>query len=375
MNVSPINIATNNEDICLADSATTHTILKDKYFFSSLVIQEANVRTISGSTKIIEGSRRAYIQLPRGTKLHINNALYSSKSHRNLLSFKDIRQNGYHIETMNEENVEYLCITSVISGRKYTLEKLPTFSSGLYYTYISTIETNVIINQKFTDFSIWHDRLGHPGSIMMRRIIENACGHSLKSQQILQSNKFTCSACSQGKLIIRPSPAKIRGESLIFLERIQGDICGPIHPPCGPFRYFMVLVDASTRWSHVSLLSSRNLAFARLLAQLIRLRAHFPDYPIKKIRLDNAGEFTSQTFNDYCMSIGIEVEHPVAHVHTQNGLAESFIKRLKLIAKPLLMRSKLPISAWGHAILHVAALIRIRPTSYHKHSPIQLVYG
>jgi hypothetical protein len=176
-------------------------------------------------------------------------------------------------------------------------------------------------------------------------------------------------------LIIRPSPAKIGDESLIFLERIQGDICGPIHPPCGPFRYFLILIDASTRWSHVSLLSSRNLAFARLLAQLIRLRAHFPDYPIKKIRLDNAGEFTSQTFNDYCMSIGIDVEHPVAHVHTQNGLAESFIKRLQLIARPLLMKSKLPSTSWGHAILHAAALIRIRPTSYHKHSPMQLVHG
>ena len=224
-------------------------------------------------------------------------------------------------------------------------------------------------------FIVWHDRLGHPGSIMMRKIIENSCGHSLKNQKILQSNELSCAACSQGKLIIRPSPAKIQNESLAFLERIQGDICGPIHPPCGPFRYFMVLIDASTRWSHVCLLSTRNLAFARLLAQLIRLRAHFPDYPIKKIRLDNAGEFTSQTFNDYCMSIGIDVEHPVAYVHTQNGLAESFIKRLQLIARPLLMKSKLPISCWGHAILHAAALIRIRPTSYNKTFPLQFVFG
>ena len=78
----------------------------------------------------------------------------------------------------------------------------------------------------------------------------------------------------------------------------------------------MILIDASTRWSHVCLLSTHNQAFARLLAQIIRLRAHFPDYLIKSIRLDNAGEFTSQSFNDYCMSIGITVEHPIAYVHT-----------------------------------------------------------
>ena len=90
----------------------------------------------------------------------------------------------------------------------------------------------------------------------------------------------------------------------------------------------MVLIDASSRLSHVCLLLSRNLAFAKLLAQIIRLKSHFPDNQIKSIRLDNATEFSSQSFNDYCLAIGIRVEHSVAHVHTQNGLAESLIKRL-----------------------------------------------
>ena len=145
------------------------------------------------------------------------------------------------------------------------------------------------------------------------KIAENSCGHPLKSQKLLQFNDFSCTACLQGKLKIRPSPEKIRNESISFLEWIQSDICGPIHPPCGSFRYFMVLTIVSTRWSHICLLSTRNQAFAKLL---IKLRAHFPDYPIKKIHLDNAAEFTSHAFNEYCMSIGIEIEHPVAHVHT-----------------------------------------------------------
>ena len=131
----------------------------------------------------------------------------------------------------------------------------------------------------------------------------------------------------------------------------------------------------SSRWSHVCLLSSRNLAFAKLLAQIIRLRAHFPDNQIKSIRFDNAAEFSSQSFNDYFLAIGIKVEHSVAHVHTQNGLAESLIKCLQLIARPLLMKTKFPTSVWGHAILHAATLIRLRPTSYHKVSPLQLVMG
>ena len=121
----------------------------------------------------------------------------------------------------------------------------------------------------------------------------------------------------------------------------------------------MILIDTSTRWSYVCIIFTCNVAFARLLAQIIRLRAQFLDYPIKTICFDNAGEFTSQTFIDYCMSVGINIEHLVAHTHTQNGLTESFIKRLQLIARPLLMKTKLPTSAWGHAIMHVAALVCI----------------
>jgi len=44
----------------------------------------------------------------------------------------------------------------------------------------------------------------------------------------------------------------------------------------------MVLIDASSKWSHICLLSNRNVVFARLIAQIIRLWAYFPDYPIKQ---------------------------------------------------------------------------------------------
>ena len=54
--------------------------------------------------------------LPKGTKLCIYDALYSSKSSRNLLIFKDISYNGYHIETNNEDSEEFLYITSLVSG-------------------------------------------------------------------------------------------------------------------------------------------------------------------------------------------------------------------------------------------------------------------
>ncbi|KAM1174963.1 hypothetical protein ACFX19_028018 [Malus domestica] len=308
----------NGGDFCLADSATTHSILRDRKYFSNLVLAKVKVTTISGQSDVIEGSGKAQIMLPNGTILSIKNALYATRSIRNLLSFKDIRLNGYHIKTKSVENVEYLCITSN-DIQKRILEKLHGLSSGLYYTYIRTVEAYTVMNQKFIDskvYMLWHDRLGHLGSTMMCRIITNSNGHPLLSRHIDVSNDNPCKVCSQGKLVIRPSQLKI-----------------------------------------------------------IKLRAHFPNHPIKSIRLDNAGEFTSQTYDDYCLALGIDIEHPVPYVYTQNGLAEAFIKRLQLIARTLLMKTKLPVSAWGHAILHAASLVRLRPIANHQYSSIQLVFG
>ena len=75
------------------------------------------------------------------------------------------------------------------------------------------------------------------------------------------------------------------------------------------------------------------------------------------------------------MSTRISVEHPIVRVHTQNGLAKSFIKHLQLILKPLLMRAKLSTSVRGHVTLHVMSLVCIKSTTYYKYSPLQLAYG
>ena len=136
----------NDGDICLADCETTHTILREKKYFSNLIVTNASVSTISGTSYLIEDSGRANIMLPNGLRFHINDALYSSKSTRSLLCFKDIRNNGYYIETMNEGNKESLYITSIFYGKKIVAEKLPAFSSELYHTTIKPIESYAIMN-------------------------------------------------------------------------------------------------------------------------------------------------------------------------------------------------------------------------------------
>lgn len=69
---------------------TTHTILKNEKYLTYLYKYESNVNIISEIINLIESFGRANLLLTEGTKFVITDALFSPKSQRNLLSFKNI---------------------------------------------------------------------------------------------------------------------------------------------------------------------------------------------------------------------------------------------------------------------------------------------
>jgi hypothetical protein len=82
---------------------------------------------------------------------------------------------------------------------------------------------------------------------MMSRNVENSHGHFLRNPKILLLGDYSCCVCSQGKLITKQFPSNIVVESPSLLERIQSDVCEPIQLSSSSFRYYMILIDASTR--------------------------------------------------------------------------------------------------------------------------------
>ncbi|MFN7685340.1 MAG: reverse transcriptase domain-containing protein, partial [Oligoflexia bacterium] len=222
---------------------------------------------------------------------------------------------------------------------------------------------------------LWHARLGHPGARMLTSMLKATTGISLTPTDLTRLPPPFCRPCALGKTQNRTKHS-FSGEKYVPTETLHtlvSDICGPIYPPSGPFHYYMVIKDVATRYSEVHLLTSKNQAMPKLLTTLIRLRAHSPNTPIQHLRVDNAAEFVSKSFREYCASTGIELETSVPYVHNTN--AENFVKQIQMIARPLLLNSNLPLSCWGHAVLHAGALIRYRPSASMDMSPHQLVHG
>ena len=64
--------------------------------------------TIAGSDALIVGSGNATITLPMGTQITMEDALFYPDSTRTLLSFRDVRKNGFHVETHMDNKKKFL---------------------------------------------------------------------------------------------------------------------------------------------------------------------------------------------------------------------------------------------------------------------------
>jgi len=318
-----------------------------------------------------KGYGQAKLFLPNDIPVVINNAIYAPDASRSLISLRDLINNGLNYSGHTDSTTnKHVMILQENNGNKQV--KCEMQSNGLFAIDVRP-QHCVNANHNNCDPTIWHSRLGHPGKSTQRRLSTAVLG--LPNNFISSLNLIdNCSVCAVTKLSIKPALPKF--DTLPFLHLLHVDVCGPISPNSGPFKYFMVIIDSSSRYFHIALLKSRNDVYPKLLVLIIKLRNQFPDFTIKRIRFDNAAEFSSSSLlESYLSSIGIEIEFSVSYAHNQNGMAEALIKRLQLILRSILFESNLPLSSWSHAVLHAGQLLRIRPTLTHSHSPHQLMTG
>jgi len=372
-----------NTETILLDSCSTHTILNDKKCFSSLKrVNNIKVQTIAGlSNSIGNMVGTANIQLPNGTQIQVKDAIFSPTARRNLLAFNDVRKSGLSIHmNAKSDNLELTqhgehgnSIVETFYGKPNSLPSSEFSSPIAVIPNVSLTET--IEGPERSLHQIWHARLGHPTNSTMRNLIKYGCLQDLTiTTSDIQSNE-NCIGCIQGRFVPQGFKPILHRPIPAFLERINLDLCGPIDPPAGNNKYFMVIVDSSYRLLMVELLPTRNLAIPKLANFINKMKTQHPDNPIKSIRLDNAAEFTSSLFEEFCSSLGIQLEFTVPYQHAQNGIAEAHIKRIQGMVKPMLMNSNLPASAWGHAVIHSQNLLNLRPIGKSNITPLEQLQG
>jgi hypothetical protein len=87
----------------------------------------------------IVGSTRATIVLPMSTQVTIENVFLYPDSTHTLLSYRNIRKNGLHVITHEDNNKEFLNIIKKNRDDHDIIKRIHSLPSGLYYTYIKLI--------------------------------------------------------------------------------------------------------------------------------------------------------------------------------------------------------------------------------------------
>ena len=183
--------------------------------------------------------------------------------------------------------------------------------------------------------------MGHIGVKSLRKAVD--------SLTFDNCSLSSCLICSKANIKHFPFPQKASHHATQLLEHIHSDICGPLPPCYGNYRYFILFIDCFSRFTSLFLMKTRDEAPD--LFMTFRSKAEtFTGHKIRLLRVDNAPELMKGHFQTACASHGISYEKTVPDSPNQNGVAERSNLTLASMAWAMLLDANLSPWFWPFAI-------------------------
>src|SRR3954468_5667883 len=179
-----------------------------------------------------------------------------------------------------------------------------------------------------------------------------------------------CQVCVQAKQP-RKSHTTAEPRNLAPLKLIHSDLCemnGVLTK--GRKRYFMTLIDDSTRYCYVYLLKSKDEALNYFKIYKAEAKKQL-DRKIKRLRSDLGGEFFSNEFDSFCAEHGIIHERMPPYSPQSNGVAERKNRTLTDLVNAMLATAGLSKAWWGEALLTSCHVLNRVPNKNKEKTPYE----
>ncbi|GKB25388.1 ribonuclease H-like domain-containing protein [Tanacetum coccineum] len=250
--------------------------------------------------------------------LHLNNVLITPNIVKNLISVRQfVRDNSCTVEfDPFGFSVKDFITRRVVLRCDSTSELYPV-------TKPSTIPHAFLTSQY-----MWHQRLGHPGSEVLRRLV---------SSDSISCNKeklpVLCHACQLGKHVKLP---------------------------------FYVWVYPLMNKSDVL---SKFLLFRNYVRTQFKCE-------IKSFQCDHGGEFDNHAFHKLFNDNGIQFRFSCPRTSQQNGKSERMIRTINNLIRTLLFQAHLPPNYWTEALNMAVYLLNILPSrAINNEIPFTRLFG
>lgn len=309
--------------------------------------------SITPSVLVGDGSRAPVTQMGNAVlssspkKLFLKNVLVCPSIIKNLIS---VRQ----FVSENSCSIEFDPFGFTVKDLRTRINMLRCDSPGPLYS-VTPSSSSSLPSVFLADSSLWHRRLGHPGSSINRSL--HSLGFSNKNADLTT----LCHACKMGKHARLPFFTLSTVVTEPF-EIIHSDIwTSPVSSISG-FKYYLLFMDHFSHYIWVYPLHRKSECFGKFLHFSTYVRNQFHK-SIKAFQCDNGGEYTSRVFLDHLAANGIQLRFSCPHTSQQNGRAERMLRTINNLIRTLLIQSNMPYHFWVEALHTAAHTLNLLPSS------------
>ncbi|OAJ32879.1 hypothetical protein BDEG_28755, partial [Batrachochytrium dendrobatidis JEL423] len=241
-------------------------------------------------------------------------------------------------------------------------------------TVIATANHASEVFRKPTDTAGWHKRLGHINVESIKNLADKSEGLDIIPGKTKERSQ--CVACIKGKAVRHPFPKRSTHVATQVNVLLHMDLEGPFHDTAlGGYKYYLIIVDDYSRYSHLYPMISKDQTFQRFKEHVAAVELS-KGLPVRAIRTDNGGEFTSSAFQQFLKLKGIAVQRTTPYTPQQNGVAERKNRTIVSAVRAMFAGCKLGREFWAEAAMTAVYLQNRSPNkALSQRTPYELWTG
>lgn len=281
--------------------------------------------------------------------LQFPNALCVPTIHKNLLSVSQLCTTNNVIVVFTSTHFQVKdSLTGTILHQGSLKDGIYSWSSSLG---MST--SPLAFPLSHVSFSLWHNRLGHPSTKVMRHLLSSKSVSFSPTQSI----DFNCNSCHCNKSHKLPFHAtSLKSQSP--LELVFSDVWSSPIISSDNYKYYVVFVDHYTKyiWFYPLKHKSDVLPVFKCFRSLVEKRFN---KPLITLYTDNGGEYIA--LKPFLQDQGISHLTTPPHTPEHNGVSERRHRHIVETGLTLLHQASIPLSFWPFAFATATYLINRMP--------------
>ena len=234
----------------------------------------------------------------------------------------------------------------VRDGRSYYVDEVPSVSSFR------------VAQSSKACLLTWHHRLAHLG---LRGLQDLRRRGDIEVSINNKEEVMRCEECVKGKLNRLNLQSRLDYKVTSPLSRVHSDLCQLPYKSRSNFTYIMTFVDEATHFAMIYFLKTKDQAL-ECFKRYVKRAERDTGETLKCIRTDNGGEYTSASWEKFCLDQGIHHSMGPPYSPQLNGVAERYNRTLLNKILPNRFKSGLPVRFWEDATRHAVLSTNLSPS-------------